>query len=65
LFGAEPQQDDLMRSLSWLAEQAETVRVYRQAHPPAKDAPVADPGLDALASLCQVLCSSNRFLYVE
>ncbi|HEX2750081.1 MAG TPA: PSD1 and planctomycete cytochrome C domain-containing protein, partial [Verrucomicrobiales bacterium] len=65
LFGAEPQQDDLMRSLSWLAEQAETVRVYRQAHPPAKDAPAADPGLDALASLCQVLCSSNRFLYVE
>ena len=30
-----------------------------------KDAPPPDPPLEALASLCQILCSSNRFLYVE
>jgi hypothetical protein len=65
LYGAEPQPDDVMRCLSHLAEQAETVRVFQPPKPPAKDAPPADPGLDALASLCQVLCSSNRFLYVE
>lgn len=65
LYGSEPKPDDILRGLTYLAEQAETVRIFQSAKPPPKDAPPADPGLDALASLCQVLCSSNRFLYVE
>jgi hypothetical protein len=50
---------------SYLGEQTEAVRVYHQGVERAKEAPPPDPVLDALASLCQVLLSSNRFLYVE
>jgi len=53
------------RSLAYLAEQAESIRAYQSNQTPAKDAPAPDPALDALGSLCQVLFSSNRFLYVE
>jgi hypothetical protein len=33
--------------------------------PVAKDAAPFEPGLEAMSSLCQVLLSSNRFLYIE
>ncbi|MDR3406528.1 MAG: DUF1549 domain-containing protein [Chthoniobacter sp.] len=68
LYGRDPQETDLMRSLAYLAEQTEAVRAYEGTLPPAKDPkaePPADPQLEALASLCQVLYSSNRFLYIE
>jgi Protein of unknown function (DUF1553) len=74
LYGREPQQNDVFRSLAYLAEQTEAVRAYEQNNPPAKPAKPAkdaappappDPQLEALASLCQVLYSSNRFLYIE
>ena len=52
-------------SLAFLSEQTESIRVYHSKQTPAKDAPAPDPALDALGSLCQVLFSSNRFLYVE
>jgi Protein of unknown function (DUF1549)/Protein of unknown function (DUF1553)/Planctomycete cytochrome C len=65
LFGQEPQESDVLRSLTYLTEQAETVRAWHDGKPPAKDAPPPDPGLDALASWCQILYSSNRFLYIE
>ena len=76
-----------MRSLAYLAEQTEAIRLYDTEHPtPAPPAPNTaqtkgatpvkgaaanqppaqpDPQLEALASLCQVLYSSNRFLYIE
>ncbi|HSI11451.1 MAG TPA: hypothetical protein VK961_05380, partial [Chthoniobacter sp.] len=85
--GRAPQETDLIRSLAYLAEQTEAIRVYQSEHPtPAAPAantantksasatksatpeppPAApDPQLEALASLCQVLYSSNRFLYIE
>jgi len=65
LFSEEPQETELLRSLAYVAEQTESLRTYYAKTPPVKDAPLADPPLDALASLCQVLLSSNRFLYLE
>ena len=65
LFGTEPPEADVLRGLAYLAEQTEAVRAYHHGIQRAKDAPPPDPQLDALASLCQVLFSSNRFLYVE
>jgi len=65
LYGCDPTPKDLLRSLAYLAEQTEAIRAYDQGLPPAKDAPAPDPQLEALASLCQVFFSSNRFLYVE
>lgn len=65
LYSEEPKDGDVLRSLAYLAEQTEAVRSYHHGIQHAKDAPVPDPQLDALASLCQVLLSSNRFLYVQ
>jgi hypothetical protein len=65
LYGRTPQPNDLVRSLAYLAEQTEAIRAYEQKTPPAKDTPAPDPQFEALASLCQVFFSSNRFLYVE
>lgn len=65
LYGCGPTEGDIARSLSYLAEQTEAVRAYYAGVKPAKDAPPPDPPLDSLASLCQVLLGSNRFLYVE
>jgi hypothetical protein len=48
-----------------LAEQVEQLRDYHAQHPPAKDAPLPDPPLDAFGSLCQALLASNRFLHLE
>ena len=56
LFAAEPTDAELKASLSYLADQAGT---FRKANPKA------DPEKQALASLCQVLLGSNRFLYVD
>ncbi len=65
LFGRSPQEPDMQRALAYIAEQTEAVRNYHHGIQHAKDAPAPDPHLDALASYCQVLFSSNRFLYVE
>jgi len=65
LYGEAPNPADLQRSLAYLAEQTEALRSYHHGIQHAKDAPAPDPQLEALASLCQVLFSSNRFLYIE
>jgi hypothetical protein len=65
LYGQEPKESEVLNCLVYLAEQTEAVRAYEHGVRRAKDAPPPDPQLDALASLCQVLYSSNRFLYVE
>ena len=64
LYGEEPKDADVFRSLAYLAEQTEAVRAYHHGIQHAKDAPPPDPQLEALSSLCQILYSSNRFLYV-
>ncbi len=75
LFGQDPGESDTARALAYLKEQSEGLAAYHAANPapapPAKDGkpadppPPPDPAREALASLCQVLYSSNRFLYVE
>ncbi len=65
LFSQEAREEDVSRSLVYLAEQTEAIRTYYLGTKPAKDAPPSDPQLESLASLCQVFLSSNRFLYVE
>jgi mono/diheme cytochrome c family protein len=57
-FGAEPTAEDIKDAVAFLAEQTASFRARPMAD--GKDA----PGL-ALASYCQVLLSSNRFLYLE
>jgi hypothetical protein len=53
LFGVEPRGDEIERALDFLAEQTVDLRTQ------------PDPNAAALASWCQALMSSNRFLYVE
>ena len=50
LYGRDPQPNDLIRSLAYLAEQTEAVRAYDQTLTPAKDTPPPDPQFEALAS---------------
>jgi hypothetical protein len=64
LFGRTPQETDLQSDLAHVAEQTEAFRASQANAQPAKGTP-PDPSLDALASLCQVLLASNRFLYIE
>ena len=69
LYGAAPTDGELRDNLTFLAEQAESIRARAAATADAakKDQPPAPPDiqLQTLASLCQVLMSGNRFLYVD
>jgi hypothetical protein len=68
LFAAEPTNDEMQRSLVYLAEQTETLRAVAAAKKDEKtkaQSPAPDPSLQALASLCQALLGSNRFLYLD
>jgi len=69
LYSTEPTAAEMNECLTYLAEQAESIRARVPAADPAKKdkapAPAADIQLQTLASLCQVLMSANRFLYVE
>ncbi len=72
LYGKAPSESEIARSLHYLRLQTATLTVYHATAPapvPAKDAktppPQPDPAREALASLCQILFSSNRFLYLE
>jgi hypothetical protein len=68
LFAAEPTDVELQRSLIYLAEQTETLRATGDAKKDDKgkaQATAPDPSLQSLASLCQALLGSNRFLYLD
>ena len=65
IYGREVSDVECVRALAFLAEQTESVRVFHAGKKPVKDALASDSPLDALASYCQALFSSNRFLYVE
>ena len=55
---------DVARSLAYLDEQTKALTQYHHdiQHPKGV---VPNPPQEAMASLCQILCSSNRFLYIE
>jgi len=77
LFGVEPNEAEMQRSLIYLAEQTETLRATfsqltaerekkdPKAKAPPASSPATDPTLQSLASLCQALVGSNRFLYLD
>ncbi len=79
LFGSDPSEAEMQRSLIYLAEQTETLRATfaqlaadrerkekdARAKSPPPTATPADASLQSLASLCQALLGSNRFLYVD
>ena len=65
LFNRTPRDADVQRALTHIAEQTEAVRSPHHGIQHPKNAPAPDPALEGLASYCQVLLSSNRFLYVE
>jgi len=64
LYGRPATEADLTRSLTYLDEQTKALTKYHHDIQHAKGV-VPNPPQEALASLCQILCSSNRFLYVE
>ncbi|NLT71651.1 MAG: DUF1549 domain-containing protein [Verrucomicrobiaceae bacterium] len=73
LYGESPTDSEITRSLAYLDRQTTSLNEYFSALPKAKDskdkkkeaAPAPDPAAEAMASLCQILYSSNRFLYIE
>jgi mono/diheme cytochrome c family protein len=68
LFAAEPTDAEMQRSLIYLAEQTETLRAVAAAKKDDKaktQTSAPDPSLQSLASLCQALLGSNRFLYID
>ena len=65
LYGKPATDADVARSLAYLEEQTKALTKYHHDIQHAKDAPKPNPPQEAMASLCQVLCSSNRFLYIE
>lgn len=64
LYGKPAAEADLTRSLAYLGAQTKALTQYHHDTQHAKGV-VPNPPQEALASLCQVLYSSNRFLYVE
>ncbi|NOZ39537.1 MAG: DUF1549 domain-containing protein [Planctomycetes bacterium] len=58
-YGRSPTQDELSAAIDFLVEQFYYMIEHRDA------ANQVDPSLQALTNLCQVLLSSNEFLYVD
>ena len=69
LTAREPSEQAIGEGLIHIAEQAESLRQFHaaaaEASPPAEGVPLPDPQAEAVASYCQVLLSSSRFLYVD
>ncbi|OYW77912.1 MAG: hypothetical protein B7Z37_01710 [Verrucomicrobia bacterium 12-59-8] len=64
LFGKAATEADVARGIAYLDEQTKALTQYHHDIQHAKGV-VPNPPQEAMASLCQILCSSNRFLYVE
>ena len=64
LYGKPATEADIAKCLAYLDEQTKALTQYHHdiQHPKGV---VPNPPQEAMASLCQILCSSNRFLYVE
>jgi cytochrome c553 len=74
IFGADANGAEVGAALDFMAEQTRDLKQRAQAPTPAPapksknpepPQPPVDPEVRALASWCQALLSSNRFLYVE
>ena len=58
-FGTKPAETDVSQAVEFITRQQQ---VFRSASPPLSEEEAAQK---SLASFCQALISSNRFLYVE
>ncbi len=65
LYGRPATDADITRCLAYIGEQTKELTKYHHDTQRPKGAPVPNPPQEALASLCQILYSSNRFLYIE
>ena len=62
VYARPPAADEAVTALSFLVQQAEHFR----KHPAKKGEALAEsPEAEAMTSLCQMLLSSNEFLYVD
>jgi hypothetical protein len=64
LYSQPATEADIAKCLAYLDEQTKALTQYHHDIQHAKGV-VPNPPQEAMASLCQILCSSNRFLYVE
>jgi mono/diheme cytochrome c family protein len=70
-FGRAPEAQEMERALSFLASQAQPAAsappaaAGAGAAAPAPPGSAAPPAIDGLANLCQVLLSTNEFLYTD
>jgi len=64
LYSQPATEADIAKCLAYLDEQTKALTQYHHDIQHAKGV-VPNPPQEAMASLCQVLCSANRFLYVE
>jgi hypothetical protein len=62
-FAQEPIADEVIDALSFLIAQQQ--HLQSSATPPAEGETPVDTSRQALASFCQALMASNRFLYIE
>lgn len=59
-FGSDPTENELLRSIDYIGAQTEVIGTHLSSK---EDQP--DPARLAVASFCQALFGSNRFLYIE
>ena len=67
-FGDQPPANDLKESVEFLKRQTELFKAHpvKIAPPPkGREAPPAEPLMQALATFCQALLTSNHFLYTD
>lgn len=71
VYVREPTEEEMDRSLKYLTAQTEALAAVAASGGPKTDdknsasKPAVDPSLQAMASLCQALAGSNRFLYLD
>ena len=65
LYNLVPSGADLEQCETFLIAQTASLTTRFKTLPVKKDEPKPDPEREAMASLCQILYSSNRFLYIE
>jgi cytochrome c553 len=65
LYSRAATEQDIERGITYLEEQTKALTQYHHDIQHPKGAPKPNPPQEAMASLCQILLSSNRFLYIE
>jgi hypothetical protein len=67
-FGTEPAASDVKDAVAFLAKQTATLKAHPVKLPPPRkgeEPPPAEPAMQALATFCQALLTSNQFLYID